>query len=99
MKKITIVYFESDLGFNIISDLRFPVLPSDETLLGILKDYCFSETNVYAEIFYQNDTGDNHYMCSIYGSDLSFTVSHVCSTQAIIHFVNDGKSVLMRQNL
>lgn len=99
MKKITIVYFESHLGFNVISDLRFPVLPSDETLIAILKDYCFPETNVYAEVFYLNDNGDDHYLCSIYGYDRSFTVSHVCSTQAIIHFVNDGKSILMRQEL
>lgn len=99
MKKINIVYFESNLGFHVISDLRFPGLPSDETLISILKDCCFSETNVYAKVFYLNDFGDNNYICSIYGYDRSFTVSHVCSTQATIHFFNDGKSVLMRQEL
>lgn len=99
MKKVTIVYFESAVGFHCITDLTFPKLPSDDVLIAILADYCNEDGNVYAECFYLNENGENNYFLSVFGTNNSFKASHVCYTESTIKFVNNGRTVLMRQEL
>lgn len=99
MKKLTIVYFESNLGFHCITDLVFPKLPSYDVLKAIIEDYCDDDANVYAECFYLNENGNNNYYCSIYGSKHSFKASHVSYAESTIQFANDGRSVFFRAEL
>lgn len=99
MEKITIVYFESAVGFHCITDLVFPKLPSDDVLRAIIDDYCNEDCNVYTECFYLNDNGENNYFLSVYGSDHSFKASHVCYTESTIQFANNGRTVLMRTEI